>query len=53
MSVPRAPSPGPHSAETPFATLAFTQAAAEVVTDASDDGDQPPKKGLGIDVTPP
>jgi len=29
------------------------EAAAEVVTEKSDDGDKPPKKGLGIDVTPP
>ncbi|WP_245156390.1 phage holin family protein [Agrilutibacter solisilvae] len=32
---------------------ATAEAAAEVVTDASDNGDAPPKKGLGIDVTPP
>ena len=29
------------------------ETAAEVVTEKSDDGDNPPKKGLGIDVTPP
>jgi hypothetical protein len=29
------------------------EAAAEVVTEKSDNGDEPPKKGLGIDVTPP
>ena len=32
---------------------ASAEEAAEVVTEASDDGDKPPKKGLGIDVTPP
>ena len=32
---------------------ASAEAAAEVVTEASDKGDKPPKKGLGIDVTPP
>jgi uncharacterized membrane protein YqjE len=32
---------------------ASAEAAAEVVTEASENGDEPPKKGLGIDVTPP
>lgn len=32
---------------------ASAEAAADVVTEKSDDGDGPPKKGLGIDVTPP
>ena len=32
---------------------ASAEAAAEVVSEKSDNGDEPPKKGLGIDVTPP
>jgi len=32
---------------------ASAEAAAEVVTEKSENGEGPPKKGLGIDVTPP
>jgi len=32
---------------------ASAEQAAEVVSDAADGGEPPPKKGLGIDVTPP
>ena len=32
---------------------ASAEDAAEVVKEKSDNGDEPPKKGLGIDVTPP